>query len=55
MSLRETRVHRVSRMVDGARDPSGYNRSRAFGTAPMGHLRPNSRLTFQSNAQGRSP
>ena len=32
-------------MVDGARDPSGYNRSGAFGTAIIGHLRPNSRLT----------
>jgi hypothetical protein len=33
MSLRETRRDRVSRMVGGARDPSGYNRSGAFGTA----------------------
>src|SRR6202161_3868959 len=32
-------------MVDGARDPSGYNRSGAFGTAAIGYLRPNSRLT----------
>src|SRR6202522_2160347 len=32
-------------MVDGARGPSGNNRSGAFGTATIGHLRPNSRLT----------